>query len=163
MFLGYTDPADDAAAFDGDWFRTGDVAELTRGRVRIVGRIKEIVIRNGMKIPTAEVDAAVARIDGVRDCAGYSVADATTGERLAMAVVLDTDAHLSLSALTNALVEAGLPKYKLPEELVFWSESLPLNANGKVERNKLEALSVRLPRVFADRVAAANGVGKPER
>lgn len=152
-FLGYTDAADDAAAFDGDWFRTGDVAEISDGRVRIVGRIKDIVIRNGLKIPAAEVEEAVARIAGVRDAAAYSVADATTGERLAVAMVLDAGVELTLPDVTEALVTAGLPKYKLPEELVFWDEALPLNANGKVERNKLDARGQGRPRALADRLA----------
>jgi acyl-CoA synthetase (AMP-forming)/AMP-acid ligase II len=152
-FLGYTDAADDAAAFDGDWFRTGDVAEISDGRVRIVGRIKDIVIRNGLKIPTAEVEEVVARIAGVRDAAAYSVADPATGERLAVAMVLDSDVDLTLSDVTGALLAAGLPKYKLPEELVFWDEPLPLNANGKVERNTLDARSAGRPRALADRLA----------
>jgi acyl-CoA synthetase (AMP-forming)/AMP-acid ligase II len=151
-FLGYTDADDDAPAFDGEWFRTGDVAEVTGGRVRVIGRIKDIVIRNGMKIPAAEVEEAVARIAGVRDCAAYSVADATTGERLAVAMVLDADVHMELADVADALVSAGLPKYKLPEELVFWDEPLPVNANGKVERNKLDARSAGRPRVLADRL-----------
>jgi len=152
-FLGYTDADDDAEAFDDDWFRTGDVAELDGGRVRIVGRLKDIIIRNGLKIPAAEVEEAVAKIAGVLDCAAYSVADSTTGERLAMAVVVDSADQLSLSDITAALVSAGLPKYKLPEELVFWDEPLPLNANGKIERKKLEAGSEGRPRTFADRLA----------
>jgi acyl-CoA synthetase (AMP-forming)/AMP-acid ligase II len=155
-FLGYTDADDDAAAFDGEWFRTGDVAEIAHNRVRIVGRIKDIVIRNGMKIPAAEVEDAVARIAGVRECAAYSVADAATGERLAVAVVLDEDGQMSLGEVTDALVSAGLPKYKLPEELVFWDEPLPVNANGKVERNTLHTRSEGRPRVLADRLVAAD-------
>ncbi|KUH83306.1 MULTISPECIES: class I adenylate-forming enzyme family protein [unclassified Mycobacterium] len=152
-FLGYTDTEDDATAFDGDWFRTGDVAEVSENRVRIVGRLKDIVIRNGMKIPTAEVEEAVAAIPGVRECAAYSVADATTGERLAVAMVLHDGVELSLADVAGALVGVGLPKYKLPEELVFWDEPLPLNANGKVQRNTLEALSEGRPRILADRLA----------
>lgn len=151
-FLGYTDAEDDVTAFEGDWFRTGDVAELAGERVRIVGRIKDIVIRNGMKIPAAEVESAVAAIPGVRECAAYSVADTTTGERLALAMVLDDDVELSLDDVTGVLVSGGLPKYKLPEELVFWDEPLPLNANGKVQRNILEARSKGRPRVLADRL-----------
>jgi acyl-CoA synthetase (AMP-forming)/AMP-acid ligase II len=153
MFLGYTDADDDAQAFDGDWFRTGDVAEVADGRVRIVGRLKDIIIRNGLKIPAAEVDEAVAAIDGVRECAAYAVPDAKTGERLAVAVVLDGGASVSLDEVATALVDAGLPKYKLPEELVFWNEPLPLNANGKVERNTLDARSVGRPRALADRLS----------
>jgi acyl-CoA synthetase (AMP-forming)/AMP-acid ligase II len=155
IFLGYTDVEDDATAFDGEWFRTGDVAELRDKRVRIVGRLKDIVIRNGLKIPAAEVEDAVAEIPGVRECAAYAVADATTGERLAVALVLEDDAELSLADVTGALLSRGLPKYKLPEELVLWNESLPLNANGKVPRNTLDARSQGRPRLLADRLAAS--------
>ncbi|OCB17331.1 AMP-dependent synthetase [Mycobacterium malmoense] len=153
-FLGYSDADDDARAFDGDWFRTGDAAEMSDGRVRIVGRLKDIIIRNGLKIAAVEVEEAVARIAGVRDCAAYSVADATTGERLAVAMVLDAGVDMSLAKVTDALISAGLPKYKLPEELVFWNEPLPVNANGKVERGKLAARSAGRPRALADRLAA---------
>jgi acyl-CoA synthetase (AMP-forming)/AMP-acid ligase II len=153
-FLGYTDADDDADAFDGDWFRTGDVAELVEGRIRIVGRLKDIVIRNGLKIPVAEVEDAVGQIAGVRECAAYPVGDATTGERLAVALLLDAGVGLSVADVADALVAAGLPKYKLPEELVFWNQPLPVNANGKVARNTLHARSQGLPRALADRLVS---------
>src|SRR6185312_14780016 len=121
-------------------------------RVRIVGRLKDIIIRNGLKIAAVEVEEAVARIAGVRECAAYAVADATTGERLAVAVVLDADVDMSLAKVADALLSAGLPKYKLPEELVFWDEPLPVNVNGKVDRNNLDARSAGRPRVLADRL-----------
>jgi acyl-CoA synthetase (AMP-forming)/AMP-acid ligase II len=153
-FLGYTDVDDDAVAFDGDWFRTGDVAELDDGRIRIVGRLKDIIIRNGLKIPAAEVEEAVTKVPGVVECAAYSVADSTTGERLAVAVVLESAREVLLADVNETLVSAGLPKYKLPEELVIWDEPLPVNANGKVERNKLDERSAGRPRVLADRLAS---------
>ncbi|OBK92127.1 AMP-dependent synthetase [Mycobacterium asiaticum] len=153
-FLGYTDRDSDAASLDGQWFRTGDVAELNGGRVRIVGRIKDIVIRNGMKIPAAEVENAVARIEGVRQCAAYPVADAATGERLAVAVVADRKLEISLNSVAAALISQGLPKYKLPEELVLWDEPLPVNANGKIERKKLDAAAAGRIRLLAERVSA---------
>lgn len=161
VFLGYTDAADDAQAFDGDWFRTGDVAELADGRVRVIGRIKDIVIRNGMKIPAAEVEEAVARIAGVQECAAYSVADATTGERLAIAVVIEPGVELTLAGVAETLIAAGLPKYKLPEELVFWDEPLPVNANGKVERNTLDDRSAGRPRAVVTRLITPAGKPAP--
>ena len=129
------------------------MAEVVDGRVRIIGRIKDIVIRNGLKIPAAEVEEAVSRIGGVRECAAYSVADTTTGERLAMAIVLEPDIEMSLAEVAQALVAEGLPKYKLPEELVFWDEPLPVNANGKVDRTKLDARSAGRRRLLAERLA----------
>lgn len=152
-YLGYTGGEGDTTAFDEGWFRTGDVAELAGGRVRIVGRIKDIVIRNGLKIATAEVDEAIAGISGVKECAAYSVPDPVTGERLAVAMVLEPEAVLSLEDITEALLTTGLPKYKLPEELVLWDQPLPLNANGKVERNTLDARSHGRPRMLANRLA----------
>lgn len=154
VFLGYTDAQDDAAAFEQDWFRTGDVAELTDGRVRIVGRIKDIVIRNGLKIPSGEVEDAIERIAGIRECAAYSVPDPTTGERLAVALVLEPGIDLTLADVTSALLSAGLPKYKLPEELVLWDRPLPVNANGKVLRNQLGQAGRDCPRLLADRLLA---------
>lgn len=151
-FLGYTDPGDDEQAFDGGWYRTGDIAELTDGRLRIVGRLRDIVIRNGLKIPIAEVEDEISGISGVRECAAYALADPTTGERLAAAVLLEPGVDLSLAAVVDSLISAGLPKYKLPEELVFWDQPLPVNANGKVDRNTLHSRSQRRPRELAKRL-----------
>ncbi|WP_319453333.1 MULTISPECIES: class I adenylate-forming enzyme family protein [unclassified Mycobacterium] len=158
-FLGYTDPEDDEHAYEQGWFHTGDVAELNEGRIRIVGRLRDIVIRNGLKIPIAEVEDAINGLGGVRQCAGYSVPDAVTGERLAVAVVLEAQAVVTFTAVIENLTAAGLAKYKLPEELVIWDEPLPTNANGKVERNKLEAGSQRHPRLRAPRLAELEALG----
>ncbi len=152
LFLGYVDREDDASAFDGDWFRTGDLAELRDGRLKIVGRIKDIVIRNGLNIPISEVDGAVAALPGVAQCAGYGVDDAGTGERLAMAVRLRDGATLEFDAMVDGLVAAGLAKWKIPEELVVWDEPLPETASGKVQRNQLEERGEGRPRTLASRL-----------
>jgi acyl-CoA synthetase (AMP-forming)/AMP-acid ligase II len=153
LFLGYVDPDDDAHAFDADgWFHTGDVGELHDGRLRVSGRIKDVVIRNGMKIPLSEVDGLVAALPGVLQCAGYGVADDTTGERLAMALRLAPEVDLTLPDLVDALIAAGLAKWKIPEELVYWDTALPETASGKVQRARLEAEGVRRPRGLAPRL-----------
>jgi acyl-CoA synthetase (AMP-forming)/AMP-acid ligase II len=156
LFLGYVDRDDDASAFDvedgNDWFRTGDLAELRDGRLKITGRIKDIVIRNGLNIPIAEVDGAVAALPGVVQCAGYGVQDPTTGERLAMAVRMRDGASLEFDAMVDALAAAGLAKWKIPEELVVWDEAFPETASGKVQRNQLEAGGAGRPRTLAPRL-----------
>ena len=70
-------------------------------------------------------------------------------------MVLEPEVTLSLKDVTEALSNAGLPKYKLPEELVLWDQPLPLNANGKVERNTLDARSHGRPRMLANRLVNA--------
>ena len=154
LFLGYVDREDDAGAFDDDWFCTGDLAELRDGRLRISGRIKDIVIRNGLKIPISEIDGMVARLPGVEQCAGYGVADDTTGERLAMAVRLRAGAELPFDAMVEGLVAAGAAKWKIPEELVVWDELFPETASGKVQRTLLEERGAGRPRSVAARLTS---------
>jgi len=152
LFLGYVDPDDDATAFDDDWFRTGDLAELRNGRLRIFGRIKDIVIRNGLNIPISEVDGMIAALPGVAQCAGYGVTDDATGERLVMAVRLQPGADLTFDAMVDGLVAAGAAKWKIPEELVVWDEPFPETASGKVQRNLLDDRGVGRPRTVAPRL-----------
>jgi acyl-CoA synthetase (AMP-forming)/AMP-acid ligase II len=152
LFLGYVDRDDDASAFDDDWFRTGDLAELRDGRLKITGRIKDIVIRNGLNIPISEVDSAVAALPGVLRCAGYGVEDPTTGERLAMAVRLRDGASLEFDAMVDGLVAVGLAKWKIPEELVVWDVAFPETASGKVQRNQLGERGAGRPRALAPRL-----------
>lgn len=157
LFLGYVDPDDDAGAFqvdaiDGDWFCTGDLAELCDGRLKIFGRIKDIVIRNGLKIPISEVDGMVAALPGVAQCAGYGVADDTTGERLAMAVRPSVGATFRFDDMVAGLVTAGAAKWKIPEELVVWDDGFPETASGKVVRNQLDEQSAGRPRTLAPRL-----------
>ena len=151
LFLGYVDRRRRCRRLrggggDDDWFLTGDLAELHDGRLRITGRIKDIVIRNGLNIPIAEVDGMVASLPGVVQCAGYGVADDVTGERLAMAVRLAPGASLEFDAMVEALAAAGLAKWKIPEEVVFWNEPFPETASGKVQRNQLEELGAGFDR-----------------
>ena len=77
---------DTAEAVVDGWFRTGDAAELAGGRLRIVGRLKEVASRDGRKISLAEVEHAFAAASGLTDCAAFAVPDDRTGERVALAV-----------------------------------------------------------------------------
>jgi acyl-CoA synthetase (AMP-forming)/AMP-acid ligase II len=148
LFLGYVDPDDDAVAFrdleDREVYCSGDIGRMEKGRLQIIGRLKDIVIRNGLKIPIAEVEGLVEGVPGVRRAAGLGVSDSQTGERLVMVVQLHKEASVSYEQLTDSLIAAGLAKWKLPEELITWDGEFPLTGTGKVQRNILaENLSNR--------------------
>lgn len=133
VMLRYLDDDDNDDAFDDGWFCTGDTAEIGDGeRIRIVGRIKDVAIRNGVKIALPEVEMAVGALDGVDDCVAYRVADSETGEHVGVAVVASRP--LGLVDITGALRAAGVTTSKLPEELVVWSGPFPETETGKVRR-----------------------------
>jgi acyl-CoA synthetase (AMP-forming)/AMP-acid ligase II len=148
VFLGYVDAEDDAAAFEGDWFRTGDLMEARGDRLTVIGRLKEVVNRSGLKISLSEVDAALAGLPGTLECAAFGTPDPHTGERLVVAVVPEPGAEVSLDDVVAHLVVRGIARRKLPEELVTWEGALPRTASGKVVRSRLvmDAPSMRTER-----------------
>ena len=137
-FLGYADAADDADAFVDGWFRTGDLVEVSDDRrLTVVGRLKEVANRNGLKISLGEIDAALAGMPGVEEAASFASPDPDTGERLAIAVRAAPGIAVGLADVVAHLERAGTARRKLPEQLVTWDEPLPRTASGKVVRSRL--------------------------
>ena len=137
VFLGYLDEADQRAAFEGDWYRTGDLVEVSGGRLTVVGRLKEVVNRNGFKISLAEIDAAMLGMTGLEEVASFALPDAATGERLALAILPSKGSVVDYEDVTAHLRSAGVATRRLPEELVIWDEPLPRTTSGKIIRSRL--------------------------
>lgn len=155
MFQGYLHEEDNEHAFEDGWFRTGDLVEMLEGsRIRVLGRLKDVVARKGLKISLAEVDDAALAVDGVIEAAAYGVPDDETGERVVLAVRAANPAAISLATVTAALAEKGLAKGKLPEEIVMWDVPLPRNPSGKIVRAELAAQANGKQRDVAPRLTS---------
>ena len=137
VFLGYVDAGDTDSAFEEDWYRTGDAIEMHGGRLTVVGRLSDVVNRNGLKISLAEIEAALARLPGAVEVACFGLPDDATGERLAVAVRAEPGRAPTLEAVTAHLRAAGVAPRKLPEQLAVWDEPLPRTASGKIVRSRL--------------------------
>ena len=129
-------------AFDGEWFRTGDLFEIAgEGALsrfyRFVGRSKEIIVRGGVNISPAEIDELLVNLAHVREAATVGIPDADLGERIAVAVVVDDDAAPpDIASVSAHLAAAGVAVFKRPERLVVL-DALPRNAMNKVVRSDL--------------------------
>ncbi len=161
LFLGYVDPADNAAAFEDDWFRTGDAVDVHDDRLTVVGRIAEVVNRNGLKISLSELDGALARLPGIVECAAFGVGDPDTGERLAVAVQPEAGATIRLGDVVEHLRAGGIATRKLPEQLVVWDGPLPRTPSGKVVRSRLAGESAGRPCELAARVHIPSNLDRP--
>jgi acyl-CoA synthetase (AMP-forming)/AMP-acid ligase II len=137
-FLGYVDPAGDAAAFDDEsWFRTGDLGEIDpHGNVRITGRLKDIIIRNAENISALELEDVLLRHLGVADVAVVGVPDRRTGERVCAVVVPEPGRPLTLSELAEHCRVEGVARQKWPEQLQL-VDVLPRNTMGKILKQQL--------------------------
>jgi acyl-CoA synthetase (AMP-forming)/AMP-acid ligase II len=137
-FLGYIDPAQDAAAFDDEgWFRTGDRGEIgADGNIAITGRLKDVIIRNAENISAAEVEDVLRRHPGVADVAVIGLPDERTGERVCAVAVPEPGYSLTLAGLSGHCAAQGMAPYKRPAQLEL-IDVLPRNSMGKVLRNQL--------------------------
>ncbi|WP_116970805.1 class I adenylate-forming enzyme family protein [Blastomonas sp. UPD001] len=137
-------PELNAASFDGEWFRTGDLFEIAgEGALsrfyRFVGRSKEIIVRGGVNISPAEIDELLVSLPNVREAASVGIPDADLGERIAVAVVVDEGVTPpDVAAVGTHLAAAGVAVFKRPERLVVLP-ALPRNAMNKVVRADLRA------------------------
>ncbi|MFC5950400.1 FadD3 family acyl-CoA ligase [Pseudonocardia lutea] len=138
VMLGYLDdPAATAEAVDAEgWLHTGDVGVLdAAGNLRITDRLKDMYISGGFNVYPAEVERALARIDGVAEVAVVGVPDDRMGRVGKAFVVPRPGAALDADAVA-AFCRAELANYKRPRVIEF-REALPRNASGKVLKRQL--------------------------
>jgi long-chain acyl-CoA synthetase len=132
--LGYLhDQARTAEAFDGPYFRTGDLARQAAGeRVELTGRSKDIISRGAMKIAPLELDALFATHPDVTAALTGSVPDARLGEAIHVLLVPRSGALLDPQQVLQ-WAASRLEHYKLPNA-VHVVEHLPLGSTGKSDR-----------------------------
>jgi len=134
----WKDPAKTAAAFFGDWFRTGDVGHLdAEGFLYLTDRKKDMIISGGENIASSEVERVIYELPAVREVAVVGVPDARWGEKPVAVVVLAENSALDLASLATHC-RSRLAGFKVPKELVI-RDSLPRNPSGKVLKRVLRA------------------------
>jgi acyl-CoA synthetase (AMP-forming)/AMP-acid ligase II len=133
----WDDPVRTAEAIDSDgWLHTGDLGALgPDGRLRIVGRTKEMYLRGGYNVYPAEVEAVLREHPAVAQVAVCGIPDPVLGEIGAAFVVPEPGAAPTLDGL-RAFCRARLADYKAPDRLVVVDE-LPLTAMHKVDKAAL--------------------------
>jgi acyl-CoA synthetase len=122
------------------WVYTGDLGLIdSDGYLVLSGRKKDIIIRGGVNISPAQIEAIAASHPAVVSAACVPVADVDLGHRVCLCLVLRDGADRpSLSQFTGYLHKQGLEKNKLPEYLRYYRQ-LPLSPAGKVDKKQLMA------------------------
>jgi crotonobetaine/carnitine-CoA ligase len=125
-----------AAAFDGEWYRTGDaVIRHADGEFEFVDRLRDTIRRLGENISASAVESVVAADPEVAECAVLGVPDPVAGHEVLLAVVPFDRAAFDPAALYARLV-SQLPRYALPEYVVVCAD-LPQTPTNKVRKTGL--------------------------
>jgi fatty-acyl-CoA synthase len=133
VMLGYLGDVTQAVDADG-WLHTGDLATMDdRGYSRIVGRLKEMIIRGGENIYPWEIEQVLSAHPDVIEAAVVGVPDPYWGEQVA--AVIRLQAEVTDDALA-AYCRDHLARHKVPK-LWHRTDALPLTGSGKVMKHVL--------------------------
>ena len=133
----YKMPDATAAAITSDgWLRSGDQASIDAGgRVRITGRIKDIIIRGGENIAPKEVEDVLRTHPAIADASVYAVASEFFGEEVAAALRLHPGRAIDPEEVRSYCRER-LAKFKVPR-FIKCVDGFPLTASGKIQKFRL--------------------------
>jgi O-succinylbenzoic acid--CoA ligase len=132
LFSGYRlRPELTAEVLREGWFRTQDRGELVDGRLRVIGRVDDVVISGGVNVTLTTVQARLLEHPRVKDAVVLGVPDDEWGTRVVAFVVGEPE-----RAEVRDFVSETLPRTWAPRD-VLRLEALPMLASGKVDRQAL--------------------------
>ncbi len=131
--------------FVDGWVKTGDLARLDEeGFCFIIDRAKDMLIRGGENIYCIEVENVLYEHPAVMDAALVAVPHHSLGEEPGAVVHLKPGHHATEDELRQ-FVAGKLAGFKVPVKVVFWPETLPRNANGKILKTELKKIFATEP------------------
>lgn len=142
VFMGYRGeaPQTGARTLEEGWLTVGDRGSLDEhGFLSIAGRGSSLIITGGANVQPEEIEEVLAVVPGVSACVVVGLPDATWGEVVCAAMVLEPGAVLGRGDLRSH-VTATLARYKRPRRYVTINGRLPIGRTGKVDRHAVRQL-----------------------
>lgn len=134
----WNNPEKTEAEFHDGYWKSGDVGSRdAEGFVRLHDRRKDMIIRGGYNIYSAEIENALTAHPSVIECAAIGRPDPVLGEKLHV-FVQTADAAFDEDAV-KAFIRARIADYKVPDFVTLLADPLPRNANGKIVKATLRA------------------------
>lgn len=137
LMSGYwNDPEKTAAAFEGGWFHSGDLAQMDeQGYITIVDRKKDMIKTGGENVSSREVEEAIYTHADVSEVAVIGLPDPRWIEAVTAFVVPRDGADLSEEGVI-AHCRDKISSFKLPKRVIL-VDNLPRNASGKILKRDL--------------------------
>ncbi len=143
VMLGYwNDPEKTAQAIDNSgWMHSGDLATMDEeGYLRIVGRIKDMIIRGGENIYPREIEEFLYTHPNVSDVQVIGVPDEKYGEEV-MAWIKLKEGNATAEEF-QAFCEGKIAHYKIPRYYKF-TDDFPMTVTGKIRKVEMREISIK--------------------
>jgi fatty-acyl-CoA synthase len=134
----FNDEQRSAAAFEGGWFHSGDLATVDPdGYIKVVDRKKDMIKTGGENVASRDVEETIFRLPGVSEVAVIGLPHPYWIEAVTAVVVVKSGCELS-EAQVLAFCRDQMAHFKVPKAVVF-VDSLPKNPSGKLLKRELRA------------------------
>jgi fatty-acyl-CoA synthase len=134
----YNDEQRTAAAFEGGWFHSGDLATIDdEGYITVVDRKKDMIKSGGENVASREVEEKIYQHPEISEVAVVGLPDPYWVEAVTAVIVLKPGSKLTETAVVD-FCKPRMATFKVPKRVVF-VESLPKNPSGKLLKRELRA------------------------
>jgi fatty-acyl-CoA synthase len=139
----YAMPAATAAAIDQEgWFHAGDLGEMDEaGYIKITGRIKDVIVRDGIEIYPTELEETIYQLPGVSEVQVFGFPHPTKGQEVAAWIKPSERADLSLDVVARFVAD-HVDKEKAPQYYKLVT-GFPITRTGKVQKFRLAELAAK--------------------
>ncbi len=139
VILGYwNNPEATTESFTQGWLHTGDLARMDdEGRIYIMDRAKDMIIRGGENVYCVEVENVLYSHPEIMDAAVIGIPDKILGEEVGAIVQLIPNSQLTETEIIQ-YTEGKLAPFKRPVRVNITRAPLPRNANGKILKKQLK-------------------------
>ncbi len=138
----YKMPGATKAAIDREgWLHTGDLGEMDAdGYVKITGRLKDVIVREGVEIYPVEIEEVLYELPDIIEAQVFGFPYPEKGQEVAAWVRLKEDAPISIDGITS-YVRKRVPPKQAPRYYKIVS-SFPMTRSGKIQKFKLAQMAV---------------------
>lgn len=146
----YKMPEATAQAIDSEgWLHSGDLCTRdSEGYYKVVGRIKDMIIRGGENIYPKEIEEFLYTCDKISDVQVIGVPSKQYGEEVMACIVLKQGCEMTEEEVKD-LVKAQMARHKVPKYVRFM-DAFPVTASGKIQKFKLREQAIEILKLQAD-------------
>ncbi len=140
----YKNPEATAAVIDKNGFlHSGDLGTMDEnGYFRITGRIKEMIIRGGENIYPREVENFLYNMPAIQSVEVVGIPSAKYGEQVGAFIKVKEGCSLTEEEV-KLFCRGNIARYKIPK-YIFFVDSFPMTASGKIQKYKMKDIGLRL-------------------
>lgn len=146
----YKMPEATAQAIDSEgWLHSGDLCIRDKdGYYKVVGRIKDMIIRGGENIYPKEIEEFLYTCDKISDVQVIGVPSKQYGEEVMACIILKQGAEMTEDEVKE-LVRSHMARHKVPKYVRFM-DAFPTTASGKIQKFKLREQAIEILKLQAD-------------